>query len=128
MAPVYSVCCNSCKYHSKDFFSGAVIAIDDRGWEHTCHSQIMVERITQRPLSMLKSLDRLYDAAPAFCNGCGCIEYYRTNNSEWDLDSYAGIHEWSQQLSCKICGKNNLFLEDVWKYGEYKIFRQVSVA
>jgi hypothetical protein len=121
MAPVYSVCCNSCDYRSRDFFSAGVIAIDDRGWEHTCHSEIMVEKITQRPLSMLKSLNRLYDAAPAFCNGCGCIEYYRANNLEVDLDSYTGIREWLQQLSCKACGENNLSLArndpDELRYG-----------
>jgi hypothetical protein len=110
MPPVYTIHCNSCDYRSRDFFWGGLIAIDDRGWEHICHSQIMVERITQRPLSMLKSLNRLYDAAPAFCNGCGCVEYYRTNNLDVDFDSYTGIHEWSQQLSCKICGENNLSL------------------
>jgi hypothetical protein len=121
MSPTYTICCNSCDYHSRGFSCGGLIAIDDRGWEHTCNSQIMVEQITQRPLSMLKSLNRLYDAAPAFCNGCGCIEYYRANNLEADLDSYTGIREWLQQLSCKICGENNLSLArndpDELRYG-----------
>jgi hypothetical protein len=110
MATVYSVCCNSCDYRSRHFTWGSLIAIDYRGWEITCHSKTMAEEITQKPLSMLKSLNRLYDAAPAFCNGCGCIEYYRTNNLENDFDSYTSIREWSQQLSCKACGENNLSL------------------
>jgi hypothetical protein len=110
MSPSYSVCCNSCDYRSRGFAWGSLIAIDYRGWEITCHSKTMAEEIAQQPLSMPKSLNRLYHAAPAFCNGCGCIEYYQTNNLENDFDSYTSIHEWSQQLSCKACGENNLSL------------------
>jgi hypothetical protein len=107
MALIYRLKCLSCSY-AKEFSEGAMILLADDGSEHVCHFPAQAEEFSKRPFAELERTARVFRAAPAWCEKCGSVGYYRRKARGGRLETQARRAAWLEGLKCNACGQAGL--------------------